>query len=75
MNIDEHLLADAKRRAAQEGTTLGGFIEDALREVIARREVPRTSPVDLPTVGGGMIAPGLDLNDNAAVLDFMERGD
>jgi len=36
VDIDEHLLAEAKRRAAEEGTTLGGFIEDALREVIAR---------------------------------------
>ena len=73
MNLDERLLAEAKRRAAEEGTTLGGFIEDALREVIARRQQPRDEPVRLPTVGGGTIAPGLDLNDNAAVLDFMER--
>jgi len=74
VDIDEHLLAEAKRRAAEEGTTLGGFIEDALREVIARQTDRRSSGVpELPTVGGeGILVPGLDLDDNEAVRDFMD---
>ena len=33
INVDNGLLVEAKRRAAERGTTLTGLIEDALREI------------------------------------------
>jgi hypothetical protein len=76
VRIEEHLLAQAKRLAASTGRTLTQLIEDALREVLARRRPPaRRSEVRLRTVGGRGIQPGVDLDDGAALLDLMERRD
>jgi len=42
MDIDDALLADAKRRAAEKGTTLTAFVEHALAAALARRETSRS---------------------------------
>lgn len=73
IRLDDDLLHDAKQAAAASGRTLTGLIEDALREALAKRHTPRAgAPVDLPTFGGGGLQPGVDLDDNAALLDLME---
>ena len=74
ITIDEQLLADVKRRAATTGQTISQVIEDAVRESLLRdRYVDVAEPeVDLPTWSGGGFQPGVDINDNAAVLDLME---
>ena len=77
LNLDDDLLRDAKRLAAERGTTLTAVIEDALR-IVARRagEVERYEPVALPTFGepGAGFMPGVDLDDTAALLELMEDG-
>jgi Arc/MetJ family transcription regulator len=35
INVDDQLLASAKLRAGEQGTTLSGFIENALRETLS----------------------------------------
>jgi len=73
LRIDDQLLADAKKMAAESGRTLTAVVEDALREVLARRKKARRSgPVRLPTFGGGGLQPGVDLSNSAALLDIME---
>lgn len=75
LNIEDPLLQEAKRLAAQRGTTLTAVIEDALRMEVGRvREVPVRGPVELPTFGDPAdgLAPGVDLDDTAALLDLME---
>ncbi len=75
IRLDDRLLAEAKRHAAETGRTLTGLIEDALREVLARRHQRRAKePVKLTTVGGTGTQPGVDLDDGAALLDLMDRG-
>jgi hypothetical protein len=73
VRLDERLLAQAKRLAAESGRTLTSVLEDALRETLARRR-PRakTKPVRLKTVKGGGVRPGVDLDDSASLLDLME---
>jgi len=67
------LLVEAKRFAAETGRTLTALIEDALREVLARRvQSPRRPKVRLTTFGGKGLQPGVDLDDTAALLDRME---
>ena len=74
IRLDDRLLAEAKRYAAESGRTLTGLIEDALREVLARRHRrPAREPVRLTTVGGTGTQPGVDLDDGAALLDLMDR--
>jgi predicted transcriptional regulator len=73
LRLDDELLAEAKRYASQSGRTLTSLIEDALREVLARRQTKPSRPrVKLPTGGRGEVLPGVDLDNSAALLDVME---
>jgi Bacterial antitoxin of type II TA system, VapB len=71
IRIDDHLLAEAKARAAKSGSTLNAVIEDALRESLARRDRSPGVRLPLPTFGGNGLLPGVDLDDNAALSDLM----
>jgi hypothetical protein len=72
IRLDDDLMREAKELAAATGRTLTAVIEDALREQLARRAAPRRR-VELPVVhGGGGLQRGVDLDDNAALLELME---
>ena len=73
IRIDDDLLIEAKKLAAETNRTLGSVIESALREMIARRasyEVCELRP--LPTHGFGGTLPGVDIDDGAALRDLMD---
>lgn len=73
VRLDERLLAEAKKLAAESGRTLTAVLEDALREKLARRRAAaRTKPVRLRIVKGGGVRPGVDLDGSASLLDLME---
>lgn len=76
IRIDDTLLAEAKTRAVDSGRTLNEVVEDALRESFARRAVadPAARP-KLPVFRGARLAPGIDLDDSAALLEQMERAE
>ena len=75
LNIDEALLADYKQLASRSHRSLSSVIQDALRETLAARaERSHSATVDLPVFrDGGGVLPGVDLDSNAALLDFMEE--
>ncbi len=76
VRLDEQLLREAKELAARTGRSLTAVIEDALRELLARRSERAGGPrVELPTFRGEGLQPGVDLDDTAALLDLMEAGD
>jgi hypothetical protein len=73
VRLDPHLLAEAKKAAADSGRTLTAVIEDALRESLNRRSAgPRRRKVKIPTFGGRGLQPGVDLDDSAGLLALME---
>jgi hypothetical protein len=73
LTIDDALLAEYKRVAADTHRTLSYVIQDALRETLARRrEAAARQPVRLPVIGGGGVQPGVDMDDNARVLELLE---
>ena len=72
VRLDQQLLADAKKQAAESGTTLTAVLEQALRESLSRRKLrARARPVRLKTFRGGGVRAGVDLDDSAALLDLM----
>ena len=72
IRIDDELLGQVKQLAAQNGQTLTATIEDALRQMLARRqEAAERPPVELVTVPGNGAQPGVDLDDSASLLDLM----
>ena len=76
IRLDDALLRDLKLIAAQSDRSLTSLIEEAVRELLARRERPRETraAIRLTTVGGRGPQPGVDLDDSAALLALMERG-
>lgn len=70
VNIDDHLLAEAKVRAARSHRSIGDVIDEALRLRFAADDRPATS-VSLPTYG----VPGerllVDIDDRDAVAEAL----
>jgi hypothetical protein len=74
IRLDKHLLAEAKQYANEIGKTLTRVIEDALREILARRHTcRRREPIRLTTVEGKGLQRDIDLDDSAALLEVMEQ--
>lgn len=73
IRIDDALLNEARKHAIETGRTLTAVIQDALREVLARKEhfqPPRS--FKLPAHGSGGLMPGVDLDNTSDLLDLME---
>ncbi len=76
IRMDDELLRRAKEHAARTGTTLTRVIEDAVRQLLARRRVNQVrEPVRLPTFCGEGLLPGIDLDDTAALVELMDESD
>lgn len=71
VNIDDNLLAMAKRRAAARNLTLGEYVEEAVRHELIG-ESARRAPISLPvfTRGTGM-RPGVD-GSNRGLFDALD---
>jgi hypothetical protein len=72
VRLNPRLLAEAKKLAAETNRSLTKLIEDALREVVARRRRGARRAVSLTIVGGRGVNPGVDLDDSASLLSGME---
>jgi plasmid stability protein len=70
VNIDDHILAEAKVRAAKAHQSLGDVIDDALRHRFAAADRPRVT-VLLPTFGVPGERPLVDINDRDAVAEAL----
>lgn len=73
IDISDELLIAAKKRAAEERTSLKAVIERGLRVELKRRKAVTARPrIRWVTVDGG-VAPGLDVSDRAAMHDYLRR--
>lgn len=76
VKIDDGLLKRAKMAAARSGRTLSAVVEDALRQSLDRRVQPvQPKRIVLPTFASKRLAPGVDLDDTAGLLDIMDGFD
>ena len=72
LDIDDAVLREAKKRAADEGGSLTSLIERALRGYLQPpREASKPFRLRLLTKGGRPVA-GLDLDDRDALYERME---
>jgi predicted transcriptional regulator len=72
VNIDDHLLAEAKVLAAKTSRSLGAVIDDALRAMLHRRaDEHGRDEFRLPTHGTGGLHAGVDLDDKEALAELM----
>lgn len=76
MRLDDELLKEAKRHAAEKGMTLTALLDQALREILSRQERTREpGRIELPSFKGRGLQPGIKLDDAAALQDLMDRDD
>jgi hypothetical protein len=72
ISIDDGLLAEVRRRAAELGQTVSQVIEDGVRDSLLRaRDTDRGTFRVRPFSGGGY-QPGVDLDDNASTAELMD---
>lgn len=73
ISIDDELLRQLKVLAARANQSLSKFVENALREVLERRERSRDrEPPRLPTVRGEL-RPGIDYHRFAELSELSEK--
>ena len=72
LNLDDALIREAKRRAAEEGTTLTALIERALRTLLQpARPGGKRFRLKLLTKRGRPI-PGINWDDRDSIYEAME---
>ncbi|WP_345752107.1 CopG family transcriptional regulator [Microbacterium rhizophilus] len=72
LNFPDALARAAKERAAQEGLTFTSFLEQAVRERLARTTVPAEippPPTFRPNIAGALI----DIDDKDALWDVLDE--
>jgi hypothetical protein len=76
IELPDHLLIAAKKRAADERRPLRALMEEALRNLLTRaRPVARVKgkiPWDKITVDAGL-PPGLDVSNREAMYDWFDK--
>ena len=73
VDLPEDVLQDLKVRAAERRTTLSAVLTEAARSALARDADAATNiAVTLPSRALGGVRPGVNLDDNAALLDIMD---
>jgi len=73
IRMDDDLIESAKAAAMGARQTLTRFIEDAVRRQLALQDkVAAASTPELPVFSGDGFLPGVDIDNNAALLDVME---
>ena len=72
IRINDDLLKQAKRRAAEEGRTLTSLVEDGLVLVLSKAKASRGERIKLPVSSAtGGVLPGVDLNRASDLEEVM----
>lgn len=72
LDIDDRLLAAARRRAAEKGTTLTAFVEHALAASLADRGATDKRYRLRWKTHRGRTLPGVDVSDRDRLFERME---
>ena len=74
LNINDTLLKEARKCSIERNCSLGEIVDEALRLSLVTRKKSGTTIIARPlkTFEGSGIQPGIDLNNNASVLEAMD---
>lgn len=75
IDLPDNLLVAAKKRAAESRSTLRELFERGLRRELAEpaKRSPRKGPAIRWVTAPGGLPPGLDVDDRAAMHDWLRR--
>ena len=72
IRINDELLKQAKKQAADEGRTLTSLVEDGLALILLKPKDNRRKRIELPvSKATGGILPGIDLNRSGDLEEVM----
>ena len=72
IRINDDLLKQAKKRAADEGRTLTSLVEDGLILILSKAKASRRRRIELPvSKATGGVLPGIDLNRSSDLEEVM----
>ena len=75
LTISDALYVQAKLQAAREGASVGAVFEAALQAYLDRaRQLARSELPPLPVHVGGVLRPGVDLDDMSALRALLDEG-
>ena len=72
LDLEDHLIKEAKRRAAETGQTLTSLIEAALRQLLEQEGRPKKPYRFKWVIVKGGAQPGVDITDRDHLFDLME---
>jgi Ribbon-helix-helix protein, copG family len=73
ITIDDHLLDEVRQVAAARRQTVSKVIEEFVRESLLRSSAARRAPIVLRPFQAGGYQVGVDLDDNAGLLELMDE--
>jgi metal-responsive CopG/Arc/MetJ family transcriptional regulator len=73
ITIDEHLLDEVRKRAAERRQTVSQVIEESVRETLLRHRDNARAPFRVRAFFSAGYQPGVDLDDNAGLLDLIDQ--
>ena len=73
VRLDDDLMAEVKRFAIANGTTIQRVIEDGLRLVLRRPTADERRKFRLVTFTGKGVHPGIDIDNSASLYDLMDE--
>ena len=71
ISIDDQIYLEAKKLALESKKSFSSVIEDALRSLLAKKNIEK-SPVSLITMKGEGLKHGVDLDNNQSLEDIMD---
>ena len=75
LTISDALYLQAKLQAAREGASVGAVFEAALQAYLDRaRQLARSELPPLPVHLGGVLRPGVDLDDMSGLRALLDEG-
>lgn len=75
LTISDAIYEQARLQAAREGCTVGSVFEAALQAYLDRSRTLQQAELPLlPVHGGGVLRPGVDLDDGSAVRELLDEG-
>jgi hypothetical protein len=73
IDLPDDLIQQANKAALEAEITLNAFLENALREALAKRHYGKPGrEFKLTTSGSRGVLPGVNLDDSSALQDIME---
>lgn len=73
LDLDDKLMRELKKHAADTGQTLTRIVESALRDSVARRKQKTATAFKLRWITvKGRLQPGVDVSDRTSLYDRME---